>query len=75
MSDLIEPHDPVPDCDCRNCACRQRDKLLYALERVLPFLTGNYWAGEIADPDVDYAIAVARETRRIVTPNVQGERR
>lgn len=63
MNDLIEPHDPVPDCDCRSCACRQRDKLLTALESVLPFLTGNYWPGVEADAAIKGAITAARETR------------
>ena len=34
MDDLIEPHDPIPDCDCRNCACRERDRLRKVLQRI-----------------------------------------
>lgn len=33
MDDLIEPHDPLPDCDCKNCACRERDRLREALKQ------------------------------------------
>jgi len=25
MDELIEPHDPLPDCDCRACAIFARD--------------------------------------------------
>ena len=41
----------------------ERDELLLALERVLPFLTGNYWPGVEADPAVGFAIASARKAR------------
>lgn len=40
---------------------RQRDELLKALEGVLPFLTGEYWPGVIADAAVDFAVATARK--------------
>ena len=36
-------------------------ELLSALEGVLPFLTGEYWPGEVADAAVDRAIAIARK--------------
>ena len=31
MEDLIEPHEPVHDCDCRECACHERNRLRAAL--------------------------------------------
>ena len=31
MDELIEPHEPLQDCDCRACAIAERD----ALRRVL----------------------------------------
>ena len=27
MFDLIEPHDPLPDCDCHSCALAERNGL------------------------------------------------
>lgn len=55
----------------------ERDELLLALERVLPFLTGNYWPGLEADHAVDFAIAAAKKARgrkaATMTPNVQGQ--
>jgi hypothetical protein len=37
--DLIEPHEPISDCDCRSCACRERDKLRALL---VEWLDGEY---------------------------------
>ena len=31
MDELITPHDPIPDCDCHNCALCERDNLRRAL--------------------------------------------
>ena len=31
MEDLIEPHEPVHDCDSRECACHERNRLRVAL--------------------------------------------
>ena len=31
MNELIDEHDPLPDCDCHNCALRERDNLRKAL--------------------------------------------
>ena len=57
----------------------ERDELLLALERVLPFLTGNYWPGLAADPAVAFAIAAAKKARgrkaATMTPNVGSEGR
>lgn len=33
MCELIEPHDPIADCDCRTCACADRNRLRTALEK------------------------------------------
>lgn len=27
MNDLIEQHEPLPDCDCHKCALAERDRL------------------------------------------------
>ena len=32
MSDLIEPHDPLPDCDCGPCALVERNRLRLLLK-------------------------------------------
>lgn len=33
MEELIGPHEPVADCDCRKCACAERNRLRAALEK------------------------------------------
>jgi len=32
MCELIEKHEPIADCDCRECACAERDRIRAALE-------------------------------------------
>jgi len=34
MNDLIEPHEPLPDCDCGDCARHERDHLRAALASI-----------------------------------------
>lgn len=53
MDDLIEPHDPLPDCDCRNCACRERDRLREVLHRIAEHHEEqrDAWSDEEGDAD------------------------
>lgn len=53
MSDLIETHDPIPDCDCRNCACRERDRLREVLRRIAEHHEEqrDAWGDEEGDAD------------------------
>lgn len=39
----------------------ERAELLAALEGVLPFLTGGYWPGAVADAAIERAIAIVRK--------------
>lgn len=55
MSDLIETHDPVPDCDCRNCACRERDRLREVLHRIAEHHEEQRDAWRDEDGDADQA--------------------
>ena len=78
MSDLIDTHDPIPDCDCRNCACRERDRLREVLRRIAEHHEEqrDAWGDEEGDADQ----ARYHEERRNfalfhVTPNDQGNRR
>jgi len=34
MDDLIARHEPLRDCDCHNCALRERDRLQERLARI-----------------------------------------
>jgi len=53
MDDLIESHDSVPDCDCRNCACRARDTLRDVLQRIAAHHEEQRaaWSDEEGDAD------------------------
>jgi len=31
MNDLIEKHEPLPDCDCQSCAIAERTRLQYEI--------------------------------------------
>lgn len=49
MDELIGPHDPLPDCDCRACAIVQRDRLRIALNSVLNSDIGRQTLLKLAD--------------------------
>lgn len=49
MDELIGPHDPLPDCDCRACAIVQRDRLRIALNSVLKSDIGRQTLLKLAD--------------------------
>ena len=44
MDELIDPHGPVQDCDCRECACHERNRLRAALDDVAMALKICAWA-------------------------------
>lgn len=72
MDDLIEPHEPLTDCDCAACAKHERNQLRAAITGLLKFyqegddgadLPREYWS-----PGYLEAVEIAES---LVGPNVE----
>lgn len=55
MDDLIEKHDQMPDCDCHNCALRERDRLRNALENLELQCVHSMVSGWVCIPEVEWS--------------------
>lgn len=49
MNDLIASHDPVPDCECRDCANHHCNRLRTALDSVLASEIGRQTLLKLAE--------------------------
>lgn len=51
MDELTQHHDRLPDCDCRDCALHERDRLRAEIERLQVNVEGKWRPIETAPTD------------------------
>ena len=73
MNDLIEPHDPLPNCDCGDCSRHERNRLRLVLQSFIQPEDAPYEGdalAEVAKLCEDYTAAAKQLDwlRRAVAP-------
>ena len=70
---LIEPHPPAHDCDCRACACHERDRLRVALAAANSHAENFERLWYLRGDALDAAVPAMREYARLNPIHHSGE--